>query len=75
MRACTVRITKCDRPLAWYAKHIGREFAVYADRLTSHNDYVLKEDYDRVGGTYWRHIELEDAVEVEEGADAQTANN
>jgi len=64
MRSTTVRITKCDKPLAWYADLIGQTFKVY--RLPSPSSYVLQEDYDRQWAYVWRRIDFEDCVEVEE---------
>jgi len=60
MRSTTVRITKCDKPLAWYSDKIGQEFEVYQ---ALHDSYLLKADYDQ--GTHpWRCIARENAVEV-----------
>ena len=66
MRACTVRITKCDEPLAWYADSIGETFKVYA-RGRHSPFFLLKKDYDEGKGyPAWRFIRREDCVEVEE---------
>ena len=60
MRSCTVRITKCDEPLAWYADKVGEVFEVY---YVIHK-YMTKESYDN--DHYWKFIYFNDCEEVGE---------
>ena len=72
MRVCKVRITKATEPTRWYADLVGEEFEAYIERLSSHDDYVLTEDYDRPGSDFWRHIDIADCVEVEDTEEGES---